>query len=228
MKMLAHIGIMVVMAASAASAQEINAPAKELPPLPEAAKTASLPSGGNFPALPVSDPCQPVSVMGLWRLAQLYELPEGAEKATFTTSPMQYLMFRNNTTFARYNAGAVELPPADAIKQMDQAGGPLLQFVVQNGMVFFYQEQKASDTQACFIVREPQGAFQRGQMLLMPPKGQIQGRLVKVYQRAGELWMRSHPPAAATPAAPARQLTPEQQQRIQQLRQQRLQQQQQR
>ena len=60
----------------------------------------------------------------------------------------------------------------------------LQQFVIQkSGMIFFYQNSVAVDSQACFIVASHVGSFLVGQMLMMPPAGQTSVRLVKVYEK---------------------------------------------
>lgn len=150
-----------------------------LPPPPEKPAIAQ----STFPVLPPSNPCTIKDLRGLLRLVNVYEDPQAAETVNFRSSPNQYIQFRKDNIFARLNsADANASPKAIASELMKHAGG-LLQFLVQdNGFIYFYQNSVAIDVQACFAVANDKVPFKKGQIILMPPKGQITGRLAKVYQ----------------------------------------------
>ena len=78
--------------------------------------------------------------------------------------------------------------------------GALLQFLLQDaGMLYIYQERVATDTMVCFIVAETRPPFGAGNMLLMPPKGQVNGRLIKQYKK---VWPPKPQPQQAPQPAP--------------------------
>lgn len=177
------------------SSERIASPSPVRVPMPQIAKPATTPAQ-PFPKLPVSNACTPQDIKGLWQLGNVFEMPAGAETASFAASRFQYVYFQDNSLYGRYNAS--QAMPADQVRQQitTHAAG-LMQYVVQNGFVYFYQNQALKDTQACFIVANANENFSVGQMILMPPKGQIQGRLVKTYTRMG-----SGVPSRAIPNRP--------------------------
>ena len=124
------------------------------------------------------------SLMGTWRLIRVYEVPKGTQSAALAASPVQFIRFRPDTTFSSYNAGTVELSFANLSELIDKPSRNVEQYLVQDkGMVYFYRDSVAVDTQACFIVASRLGEFNAGEMLMMPPAGQYSGRLIKVYTR---------------------------------------------
>lgn len=151
-------------------------------PAQPAAATAT-----GFPQLPQSRACTADDLPGVWKLLRVYEAPSGIEMTAFVTNPVQYILFDANSIYGKYNAGRTELPAPSIRNAITQHASGLQQYLVDaSGFVFFYQDKAAIDTQACFIVANPLGQFLAGQMLLMPPEGTIQGRLVKVYARVNE------------------------------------------
>ncbi|MDE3060915.1 MAG: hypothetical protein KGJ06_07880 [Pseudomonadota bacterium] len=139
----------------------------------------------SFPQLPPSSPCRQADIVGIWSLVHVYESPSGSEAAAAVSSPSQYMLFDANNTFGKYNAGNTPLPPDQVRAQILSHASGVQQYVVQDktGFIFFYDNSVAFDTQACFIVANPVDAFYEGEMLLMPPEGQIKERLVKVYAK---------------------------------------------
>ncbi len=137
-------------------------------------------------ALPPSRACSKREVPGIWKLIQIFEVPSGAETADFAENSVQYMLFNPNSIYGKYNSGADRSFPPDWCVQPDsQHNSALQQYLVQNtGIMLFLSDRIAIDTQACFIVVNPVGNFSAGQMLLMPPEGQIQGRLVKSMAKA--------------------------------------------
>jgi hypothetical protein len=77
-------------------------------------------------------------------------------------------------------------------------GDSLTQYTVYEGFVYFYNEGKIVDTQACFIVANDFGEFKKGRMLLMPPAPQegqeVTTRLLRVYHNFNR--PRGRPPHA--------------------------------
>jgi len=173
--------------------ERIIEPSKVEVPVPPAAaqmRAGQAPTQGNgktpdsFVRLPPSKTCMVEDMHGLWKLVAIYESPPGSETDAYTLNPMQYIYFKDNNVYAKYNGGRVERQASDVINQIDSHTVGLLQYVVQDaGLVFFYQDSVAIDTQACFIVTTSLKPFPMGDMLLMPPKGSIKGRLVKEYRR---------------------------------------------
>lgn len=145
-----------------------------------------------FPTLPPSRRCTRQDILGIWKLLQVYEQPVDGEMSAFQKSPVQYLTFDDDDTFSHYSAGRSDLSIQglrDAVKLQKK---DLLQYVMgDQGMVYFYKNSVATDTQVCFIVANHLGNFLLGQMLMMPPEGQVQGRLVKVYTK---VWQPAPPP----------------------------------
>jgi len=141
----------------------------------------------NFPKLPPSFSCTAGILPGVWKLLHIYQLPVGEEETEFLVNPVQYLLFNTNNTYGKYNAGRNELAPETTRNEITKHVTGLQQYLLDSsGFIFFYQDKTPIDTQACFIVASSQGPFAPGQMLLMPPQGQIQGRLIRVYSRINE------------------------------------------
>ncbi len=156
-------------------------PPSKAPPLPVVEKPAEVKS--TFPELPPSRPCTDADVHGLFHLANVYEDPQGTETTSFRASPNQYIMFRSNNLYARVNVEQSGVTTQEVIKQLRQHSTGLLQYLIQNnGFIYFYQNSVAVDVQACFVVAVDKVPFKTGQFLFMPPKGQITGHLVKVYE----------------------------------------------
>jgi len=193
---------------------EIPQPSQDAPPLPQSAikkeqqqtivppapapiKVAEAP---KMPQLPPAKPCIAAEVAGLlWKEIQVYEVPPGDETQALSENPEQYLLLRVNNTYAQLNAGHTAMSEADIRAAMDQNNTVLSQYLLQNtGMIYFYQNSAVVDTQVCFIVTNPKGEFHVGQMLLMPPEGQLPQRVVKVFDRVtgahtnsgGRQWQR--------------------------------------
>jgi hypothetical protein len=190
----ALVAVMCLVCAPAAEAQSKReqkpkpikpvTPPKEAAVLPAVEKPAEPPS--PFPALPASRPCEAKDLRGLLQLAAVYEDPAGAETANFQASPYQYMLFRKNNLFSRVNLDADNILPKMIAEKAVKNSSGLMQFLLQdNGFMYLYQNSVAVEVHACFIVDEEKTPFKAGQMLLMPPKGQIQGRLAKVYNRIG-------------------------------------------
>ena len=179
-------------------------PPQGLPPMPKpAAPTpAQTPQEVAIPALPPSLTCKPEWLYGLWELQHVYESPLGKETQAYNANPVQYISFaQKDSRFYRYNAGRTEIKPEDVVKLMNEHSSAVLQFLLQDaGMLYIYQDSVAADTQVCFIVAETLPPFAAGNLLIMPPKEQIKGRLIKVYKK---VW-----PPKAQPQNPA----PQQQQ----------------
>ncbi|MDE3015647.1 MAG: hypothetical protein KGI29_01815 [Pseudomonadota bacterium] len=139
-----------------------------------------------FPALPPSDSCKKWKIIGLWKLKQMYEAPEGRELVDYKMHPFQYYLFNRNNTYGQYVAPHDERPGV-VLKAIDDQKSVLRQFVVdKSGFTFLYQNGVATDTLACFVVASQFGAFNAGELLLMPPEGRHPGRLVSVYDK---IWM---------------------------------------
>jgi hypothetical protein len=182
-------------------------PPQEAPPLPEGAipleeedeyePPAAEPVNGadyyqqerrQFPSLPPSRPCTMQDVQGMWRLLDVFEDPPGQEMGNFAVNRYQYMLFDKDNVFGKYSSPTISLPAVmlkpEIEKQARQQG--LQQYLLnESGVLYFYSQGIATDSMACFIVANERGVFTVGQMLLMPPKGQIKGRLVKSYIRYG-------------------------------------------
>lgn len=156
-------------------------PSQELPPLPEI-ETKVVGDPSNFPALPPSESCEPKDLKGLFKLNAVFEEPQAAETMGFQTNPNQYILFHPNTLFMRINVGDEILAPKEVYNKMVEHTENNMQYVLQdNGFVYFYLDRVAVDVKACFVVVKDQSPFKAGQVLLLPPKGQITGRLVHSY-----------------------------------------------
>ena len=171
-------------ASSKANSPKAVIPSTRVTPLPAIEKPAEVKSA--FPELPPSRPCTSDDMRGLFHLISVYEDPQGVETSSFRASPNQYIQFRASSVYARINMEQEGVSPRDIAKQMRDHAAGLLQYVIQdNGFIYFYQNSVAIDVQACFVVATGKGPFKAGQFLFMPPKGQIQGHLVKVYEYIG-------------------------------------------
>ena len=173
------------------NAPEVAEPSQNLPPLPDMPEPAAPVVQSGIPALPASNPCTSETIVGLWKLQNVYEDPAGSETASFSVSPLQYLFFGGKGIYGRYNATADGMKPKAIVGEMKTHTTGLQQYVVQeSGMVYYYLDKVANDVQACFIVEDERSPFLRGNMLLMPPKGQITGRLIKHYVK---IWPTAYP-----------------------------------
>lgn len=139
---------------------------------------------GYFPALPPSVRCTKELLPGTWKLLALYEVPAGAELAAYVTRPLQFYVFSADSRYGSYGGALSDIAPSEVKDAVFSQQKNIQQYVVNDaGMVFFYKDSIAIDSLACFIVAQDGGAFQRGQMLLMPPERAAKGRLVKIYQK---------------------------------------------
>jgi hypothetical protein len=165
-------------------------PSVGMPPLPPVETPAPV-TKSTFPSLPLSKPCKTEDMEGLWKLQHVYEEPVGTESQGFEAAPVQYVLYQSDGVYGKYNGSRTVMPPKFVIGQIRQHSTGLLQYVVQaSGIVYFYQDKVATQAQSCFIAVEARDdQFTKDDMLLMPPKGQIQGRLVKVYTK---VWSRSN------------------------------------
>lgn len=172
-----------------------EAPPSQMPPMPTP-EPAPQPAQVVIPALPPSLPCKTEWLQGLWLLQRVYEAPPGKETESYNANPVQYIGFDKDSRFYRYNGGRAELDPETVYKQITEHSGALLQYLLQDaGMLYLYRDSVATETSVCFIVAETKPPYGAGNLLLMPPKGQITGRLIKVYKK---VW----PPKAPPPAEP--------------------------
>jgi len=162
------------------SAPVVAQPSTVPPPVPAAA--ASTPAQqSSIPRLPVSNACKTADVNGLWKLQRVYEEPVDGETTASNVSPVQYLWYKTDGTYGKLNAGTTTLLPKAAMDQISQHAAGLQQYLVQD--TYYYQDRVANEVQACFIVFRASGPFAQGEMLLMPPKGTIKGRLIKQYTK---------------------------------------------
>jgi hypothetical protein len=172
-----------VIAAPAAAQDRPPMPAKQLPVMPqfnEMQQVQQKPSTALV--LPPSRPCTAADMVGLWKMMQVYEAPAGIETEAFKANPTQYIYFQPNNVYGRYNAAGPDMSYDQVRDEIAHHAAGLQQYVVQDsGFLFYYQDKIPTDTQACFIVVTAKDPFVVGQALLLPPKGQIQGRLVKGY-----------------------------------------------
>jgi hypothetical protein len=149
---------------------------------------APPPAVGYFPALPPSRPCVKKDMRSAWKLVQVYENPIGTALAQFNAEPFQYLYFDPDTTIREYKSSQQPLSGMEVKQKMMAQQGTLKQYLVhESGIIYFYQDGVAVDSQACFIVANRQEPFVPGQMLLMPPAPpegqQAASRVVKVFKR---------------------------------------------
>lgn len=170
-------------------------PSQAMPAMPEATPPAAAPTAkadsaqaGYFPALPPSRSCTGRDIIGMWKLLQVYESPSGEWLRDFATYPFQFMLFDRDTTVRtlkteRKPQGNMQAQAREVYKQPATR-----QYVLHSsGIVFYYENSVATDSHACFIVANPQGSFEQGMMLLMPPApadGSVpKTRLVSVYRK---------------------------------------------
>lgn len=151
-----------------------------------------------FPALPPSRICTPKDVLGVWKMAQVYQEPAGKARQDFIDNPFHYVRFDKNSMFGEYENSKMEQGGAVLKRLGNSMVNDQQQYLVHDsGIMFLYQNGASTGSMACFIVTDPHGEFKKGQMLLMPPAptdGKPPAmRLVKVYE---------HP--APPPRPPAR------------------------
>jgi len=159
-------------------------PSEEPPPLPDMPASKAPVRPAAIPPLPISNICKQSDMEGLWKLQQVYEEPAGSASAAFNLNPIQYVYYKPNGVYGKYNGDGGLTTPALIIDHIDKHAAGLQQYLLQNtGIVYYYQDKIANDTQTCFIVLKRKDPFMPGDMLLMPPKGQITGRLIKQYSK---------------------------------------------
>ncbi len=162
----------------------IPVPAIIAPPTPAAPvpQAQMQPQQGVVPPLPPSNPCAQNGLLGIWKLARVYENPASAETAAFSSFPYQFLTLNADSTYKEYKSATNEAGKVVFNKIRFQQPPNLQQYLShESGALYFYKDGVATDTQMCFIVASAQGEFKAGQMLLMPPQGQSSVRLIKVY-----------------------------------------------
>jgi hypothetical protein len=136
-----------------------------------------------FPKLPQSKICDKNSVVGVWKLLMVYEVPSGKEIALYTERPLQYIVFDPESLYGEY-ISSLRIVSADDVRKTALAQKIIQQYTVSNsGIIFFYKNSVATDSLACFIAARNEGPFEIGQMLLMPPKKAAKGRMIKIYQK---------------------------------------------
>ena len=139
-----------------------------------------------FPKLPPSKVCDKNSVVGVWKLLMVYEVPSGKEIALYTDRPLQYMVFDDDNRYGEYISPLRDVAINEVEKvAITSAGKTIQQYNVDNsGQIFFYKNSIATDSLACFISARNDGAFEIGQMLIMPPEKTANGRkMVKIYQK---------------------------------------------
>ncbi len=137
-----------------------------------------------FPRLPQSTVCTKEKLIGIWKLLMVYEVPSSREMQLYMNNPLQYYVFNSDSRYGQYNSvlHAVTLAEVKNLAINNQRG--IQQYSLnQSGVLFFYKDQFAVDSMACFIVAANTPPFMSGQLMLMPPKKSARGRLVKVYQK---------------------------------------------
>lgn len=208
--------------------EEDPVPPQELPPMPEGAvEQVARPDAPpqpdmtvrpadyyqqqqrQFPQLPPSRPCTAKDLVGIWKLATVYEEPLGPETTNFHALPNQYFMYKKDSIYGKYNAPTSDLPAVMVMDEINKRDDGLHQYLVnESGIVYYYNQGVAVDSQACFIVANEREPFYIGQMILMPPKGSTTTRLVKLYNRiSSQDEVRPTRAAVRRPAAAARQET---------------------
>lgn len=178
-------------------------PPQEMPPLPEGAQELEvqpeqqedIPSASNyyqqdqrrqFPPLPPARPCNARDLYGIWELVNVYEEPTGPASANFASIPHQYVMYKKDSIYGKYNSATSAVPASMIEVELDKQQRALHQYLVnESGIIYYYNQGVAVDSMACFIVANRRGPFLVGEMILMPPKGQSETRLVKLYSRYG-------------------------------------------
>ncbi len=188
---------------SNARPEEPPADMLNLPARPQAATQPAVVAGPAIPPLPPSLPCKAQWITGLWLLQNLYESPAGKESETYALNPMQYVGFGKDSRLYRYNGGRTAMDPKEVLKLVMGHSGALLQYLLQDaGMLYLYQDSVATDSLVCFIVAETHPPYAAGNLILLPPKGAVQGRLIKVYKK---VWPPKKPaPQDTAPRQPGR------------------------
>ena len=184
--------LLVLVSAGGASAQEAPAPAPapaaDIPAV-AASNTAVATKQGYFPTLPPSRQCELKNVWGIWKLASVYESPEGANLAVFRNEPHQYayLYSKQNNLYKEFRNASRPLSNEELRNNLTVPQTPVQQYSFNQGFLYFYKDGSYASTMACFIVATSTEEFKAGQMLLMPPappEGQpITSRMVKVYTK---------------------------------------------
>jgi hypothetical protein len=181
-------------------------PAAIMPPAPPKPQVQTPAAGEQssvlsnvFPELPPSEPCKPGDLWGYYRLEKLYEQPAGKESADYQTAPLQFIHFSADSTFRPLKlAQRINNRRAFYDRFTRKEDDPMLQYTVHEGFVYFYNEGRPIDTQACFIVANDFGEFKKGRLILMPPAPQegeqITSRLLRVYHNFNR--PRGRPPHA--------------------------------
>jgi hypothetical protein len=179
-----------------AAGNKLEKPPQQMPLMPKAEPPPSQAREVTIPELPPSLPCKQKWLFGLWELKRVFESPLGTETAAYNENPVQYIGFRKDTRFFRYNAGKTRMDPQEVYKIVNSHSGALLQHLLQDGgMLYIYQDSVATDTLVCFVVAESRPPYGAGNLILMPPKGQVAGRLIKIYRK---VW----PPKVQQPQNP--------------------------
>ena len=150
------------------------------------ASAAPTNSRDVFPKLPPSKVCDKNSLVGVWKLLMVYEVPSGKEIGLYTERPLQYMVFEDDNRYGEYISPLRDVAINEVEKvAITSAGKTIQQYNLNDsGQIFFYKNSIATDSLACFISARNEGAFEIGQMLLMPPEKAAKGRkMVKIYQK---------------------------------------------
>jgi len=155
-----------------------------------------------FPKLPPSTFCAKENLIGMWKLLMVYEVPSGREIKFYTNNPLQFYVFNADSRYGRYESilHAITLAEVKRIA-LSQISNTQQYTLNKNGTLFFYKNQVATDSLACFIVAANAGPFMTGQLLLMPPKKSQRTRMVKVYQKMFPEFESQQPPVNVSPAS---------------------------
>jgi hypothetical protein len=189
---------------SAAFAILCAVPAQAQVPSPSAAAIERLPTSSLdvFPKLPPSTFCTKENLLGMWKLLMVYEVPSGREIKFYTNNPLQFYVFNADSRYGRYESVLHAITLADVKRiAMSQISNTQQYTLNQSGTLFFYKNQVAVDSLACFIVAANSGPFLSGQLLLMPPKKSQRTRMVKVYQKMFPEFESQQPPVNISPAS---------------------------
>lgn len=147
------------------------------------ANAAPTSSRDVFPKLPPSVVCNNSNINGIWKLLMVYEVPSGREISLYTSRPLQYVVFEADSRYGEYISSLRDVS-ASEVRNSVLTQKEAEQFTLNEaGVAFFYKANIAVDSLACFIVSKNEGAFEKGQLLLMPPKNTGSGRMVKIYQK---------------------------------------------
>ena len=170
---------------AAAFAQETEI--AQAPGQPPAADAVAVRTG-DFPALPPSRVCKAGDIVGVWRLLQVYEDPSSTEAVAFAAQSIQYIYFGKDTVFKDYRNAHNTLSDEAIRRTLMEREESLRQYVLKEGVLFFYTDSVLAGSLACFIVANPRGDFSVGQMLLMPQApadGSMPAiRMAKLYEKS--------------------------------------------